>query len=157
MKWIIPILLLVSCGQDQTNNNHGYGFNYDDRGATGTRVRYSDESSIRLEDIERVYLATAECIGVDLPPGPLVIWVEEFRIGGPNGKFTFLPAEIFLDTGTIPVTNVVKNDRRFAENVLRHEFVHWILFTSGLLTDHQSHVDHDSTYFDACSYPSGVL
>ena len=150
---IAAIALLAACGRgdsDPAANNHGFGFQFDESGVTGLRVRYLDDTSPRLDFIEQMYRETMECVGFDAP-GPLVIWLPSVQ--SDDGENTF--GWIFLDTGTILADNnacILDNCKvlAFQGHVLKHQFVHWLLHRSGRLTEAQQHA-HAAVEFTSCT------
>lgn len=131
-------MLLIGCGGDN-QNNHGYGFNYDDQHA-GTRVRYADggpadptasttalwfQQTIECAD----EIGTAELSGVYVP-APLVIVV-------PPGTVDPFDGLIYYDTGTVLIERQWSQDR----GLYVHEFVHWLLYNRGApFDDNHGHI-----------------
>ena len=151
MKRILLLCLLVGCGEMDTN--HGYGYSYDEQGATGLRVRYLDETSPRLAFVEQMYRETMECTGVDAP-GPLVIYVPRGTIKDADGMN--VNGRTYLDTGTILIDNDsciiadVCKVLAWQGHVMKHEDVHWLLHWSGKLTEKQQYA-HAAPEFDTCT------
>lgn len=141
-KYIIPLFVfLAACGQPVPEDNYGYGWHYDESGATGARVRYFDDNSPRLAFIEQIFLDTQKCVGASAP-GPLVIFVDEM---------THVPehfrAFTHFDTGTVLIEKIIIYDpNAHVGGVLTHEFVHWIMHVNGM----PGNSDHASPLFVEC-------
>lgn len=122
------VLLLVGCGQSQNSDNYEYGWNYDEQGTTGIRVRYS-EYSPSLSDIEAMYNSLCACLGVTPPPGPLIIFAPL-----PNGIF----GKYLYDTRTIIVDDTLSPPDFY----LRHEMKHHVLSYAGVPFDENDSHEH---------------
>ena len=138
---LLCAFLLSACGQPVSEDNNGYGWNYDDSGQTGVRVRYFDENSPRLAFVEKIFIDTQECVGVSAP-GPLVIFVDEI---------TDVPEHVrgrtIYGTGTVLIEKIVIDDpNAHVGGVLTHEFVHWIMHVNNI----QGNGDHTSPLFVEC-------
>jgi len=139
-------LLLAACGQPVDGDNHGWGWQHDAQAADGLRVRYADDSTPRVDDIDAVYQAVAACMSVPLPHGPLLIFA-------PGILATTDVAGIgFLDTGTFVIdSSCIDLAAPGGQFTLRHELVHYLLDQIGFPRDRNQ--AHDSPYFSACVVP----
>lgn len=149
-KYIIPLfVLLAACGQPVSEDNNGYGWHYDESGATGLRARYYDSSSPRLETLEHVYAEVGACMGMadNMPPGPLVIFTT--NIIGIEGDRKYGMG--FLETKTILLDNTILFDLPGGFWTFRHELVHFFLHAQGFPTD--ANQRHESQLFTACTAP----
>lgn len=144
----LAVAALVGCGQPVPTDNHGYGWHYDEAGATGLRARYYDASSPRVNALERVYQEVASCTGTTgpLPPGPLVIFTT--GIVGAEGYRKY--GKGFLDTSTILLDATLNYDAPLVGFwVFRHELVHFFLHAQGVpIEDNQQ---HRSPLFNTCT------
>lgn len=143
----LVLAALVGCGQSMPEDNHGYGWHYDEAGATGLRVRYYDASSPRVDVLERVYREVATCMAMTdpLPPGPLVI----FTTGIVGAEGDWKPSKGWLDTGTILLDGTLRFDLSGGFWAYRHELVHFLLHASGFPIDRNQR--HDSILFMTCT------
>ena len=124
MKLLLLVLsmTLVSCG-----NNHGFGFDYEFITPLGIEFR-RDAGVVTLtaEEIDEDYLSVRECLGYSTEVDSLMIIISDAlgRFGVPDalGVFTINPNLIVLKSREYwwSTSNVRK--------VLRHEFVHYLLF-----------------------------
>ena len=133
--------LLLGCGTG--DNNHGYGYQYDQIGATGLRVRWSGAQLPSLTDIEKFYQETMTCTGISAT-GPLVIITDSLPAGGSLGL-------TFLDTGTILIPSLLDPDPRASFWTYKHEFIHYLLHQAGF--DPAANAAHLSPLFIECTQP----
>ena len=136
-------LLLSACGSDRDDDNHGFGFQFDEQAANGIRLRHQPDvvDPIRLATLADIYDQTQACTGISAP-GPFVIVVAE-RVdarGRPGGASTGL---IFYD----PPLILVVQGFTWPPSA-RHEFVHYLLDRIG--TSRASQTAHDSPFFVDC-------
>jgi hypothetical protein len=148
MKWVIPlIVVLAGCGQKQNEDNHGLGFEFSSKAASGLEVRYADPISADINDIDKIYQSVASCMNITVDTGPLVIFQPGFRNSQDGNGF------FWYDTDTVVMDNLASflpmGDGWIG---IRHEFVHYLLDISGLPEDRNS--AHDSRYFTDCVYRS---
>jgi hypothetical protein len=144
-----PLALLIAltgCGSETGNNNHGYGYHYDQIGATGLRVRYASAQLPALADIERLYQETEACTGITAT-GPLLIFTDP--VPGDSGTAY---GSAFLDTGTVFISTWLNTDASASFWTYKHEFVHYLLHQSGF--DITANADHQSPLFADCTQPS---
>jgi hypothetical protein len=157
MKWVLLVcLVLIGCGQQPANDNHGLGFGFDEQGATGVRVRYLDDNSPRLSYVETQWTFTTECINQKTgftyeTPAPLVIFI-------PDSDFTEMGQQL---DGTVTIEKqIVDSDigipgmRWTLAKVMHHEFIHWITRYHGLLTEDQQRTHASNLFFDCDGMPS---
>lgn len=138
---------LSACGSDHDNNN-GHGWEYHEIGETGLRVRYYDDSSPRLDALERVYREVAACMQMDPPPpGPLVIFTTDI-IGSEGDR---KPSRGYLEAQTILLDGTLRYTLPGDFWAFRHELVHLLLHVSGFPKD--ANVQHQSPLFTTCSAP----
>lgn len=143
MKLVILCLLLAGCGgcgQSGNDNNHGLGWHFDEEGPTGLRVRYADELSPRLENLEASYRKVSACTDTD-HRGPLIIFTRQFETHENHDAITY------LDNGTIVVSPDLAAVGETFE-LIRHEMVHYILWKSG--TENSKNAAHESAFFASC-------
>ena len=137
-KWILPLLLLVGCGETSDvidTNCHGYGCAFDAIDAeTGIRVRYDVPSNYTLADVSFLYKAVSQCMGTPTDNGPLVIFVNQIgynEAGAPYGGYYF-------SDGLMLVANQ-------HDYTIDHEFIHHTLAISG--ASDESNWEHQSPEF----------
>lgn len=131
--------LLIGCGSG--HDNYGYGYYYDEIGASGMRVRYNGYPTPTLAQIEALYNETMECVGV-ASNGPLVIFVHDTFANGVYGR-------TILSTGTILISSLLDPDLSLSFWMYKHEFVHYLLHQSGF--DPARNAAHDSPLFGTCA------
>lgn len=143
-------LLLAACGQSVPEDNNGYGWHYDESGATGLRVRYYDPTSPRLAILEQVYVEVGACMGMadNLPLGPLVIFTT--NIVGTGGERKY--GNGFLETKTILLDNTIRFDLPGGFWTFRHELVHFFLHAQGFPVE--ANRQHQSQLFTTCTAPT---
>lgn len=143
-KGLLILLLLTACG-GAVDDNHGYGWHYDEIGGSGLRVRFDDNARklVEFEEIEQWYLDVQECTGIKAN-GPLVIFVPE-KIGDGIGGWWF------WNSDTIIIWS--------AEHALffptrgsstKHEFIHYLLNENGY--PFKRNDSHDSYLWAQCSF-----
>lgn len=147
-KWILPLLLLVGCGDGYIDNNHGYGYHYDEADIeTGLRVRYSGAiNELSLADIATIYKDVSSCAGMT-GAGPLVVFTTDplyfnsARVGG-----------LYFYSGTV-VVDVVSSESEYVTTVrLRHELLHHLLDMNG--EPRADNAAHMSQLFFRCHLPT---
>lgn len=138
------LVALAGCGSDVGQDNHGYGYHYDEMGGTGLRVRYDGHPAPTLTQIETLYTETMDCMGIK-GNGPLVIFVHDTF--GANAVY----GQTFLDTGTILISSLLDPDPRLSFWTYKHEFIHHLLHQSGF--DPARNAAHDSPFFSSCTQP----
>lgn len=147
MGRILLVLLLVGCGQQQDETNHGYGWGYDQQSASGLRVRYVGQMLPPIELLDAAYLETAQCMQLEPPHGPLLIFANDV-LDRFNAEGTF-----FLDTGTAVIDSFLNDNAQTLNPYLlwafRHEMVHHILNETGFPI--QRNRAHDSPFFESCA------
>lgn len=143
---IVFSLLLSACGQDTSIDpvatNHGYGWDYDQSGDSGTRVHYADTAhpGVDFSIIEGWFLKMEECTGIKTN-GPLVAITAQQLIS-PAGES--VSGITYFDTGLIVVTDMSVQIGNTGL-VVKHEMIHYLLWMSGFPNDRNS--GHDSPYF----------
>ena len=140
---LLAACLLVSACHNDRDDNHGFGFHFDEQAANGLRLRHQPDviEPIRLATLVDIYDQTQACTGI-AAPGPFVIVVAE-RVdahGRPGGPSTGL---IFYD----PPLILIVQGFTWPPSV-RHEFVHYLLDRIG--TSRASQTAHDSPFFVDC-------
>lgn len=143
----LGMFFLAGCGVPD-NDNHGYGYAFDEAATDGLRVRYANDNPPRLTTLDKIYSDVAICMGTTSPPGPLVIFVDDLtaRVGN--------YAKTFLDTGTVlidsQITTLNWSGNPFPPPVfpIKHEMVHYILDRLGFPRDQNA--NHESVFFDSC-------
>lgn len=145
------VLWCAGCGNQQSNQesqaeaeaistNHGFGWSFDYKSdTTGLRVRNDRYPPIPLSDIER-FLTEVEASTGHVANGPLIIWTNYYDFFRTFGDLT--RGATYSDTGTIVVDDTLQTNPFFACLVLKHEFVHWIMWDSGANRDIQAHEHH---------------
>jgi hypothetical protein len=156
MKNFLALLLLAAlagCGAQTIDDNHGYGYAFDEQAASGLRVRYANANPPRIATLDSLYVGVAICMGVEvLPTGPLVILKDGLIASAGHDAMTL------LDTGTIlqdsQITTFDWSDAAIEfvvqarASTLNHEMVHFLLKETGFPDDRNS--AHDSPFFDSC-------
>lgn len=149
------LLFVAGCGapsEQVDNDNHGYGWQYDEIASSGLRVRYANDNPPRLATFENLYYTVATCMGIEvLPTGPLIIIKDGLISSAGHDAMTF------LDTGTILLDSQITTlDWSPAAPVpappyaIKHEIVHYLLEQIGFPRDRNA--AHDSPYFDSCGH-----
>lgn len=150
---LLLIAALAGCGEQAVDDNHGYGYGYDEMAEDGLRVRYANDQPPRMATLDEIYSGVATCMGIaNLPIGPLVI-LKDGLIASAGRD-----AMIFLDTGTILLDSQITTFGDWSltiqfpapRYVIKHEMVHYLLEQSGFprgLND-----SHQSPYFDSCGH-----
>lgn len=155
MKFTLLLLAaLAGCGgaMEPLDDNHGYGYSFDETAADGLRVRYANDSPPKIALLDDIYIAVATCMNVAiLPTGPLIIFKDALvASAGHDGM-------IFLDTDTIildsQITTLDWNANApiaAPQYVIKHELVHHLLEKTGLQRDLNN--AHESPFFDSCGH-----
>lgn len=148
-------VLLTACGV-QIDDNHGYGYAFDEAATDGLRVRYANSAPPRIDILDKAYVDTAACMSVQvLPTGPLMIFVDDLvaKVGH--------DALVHLDTGTILLDSLITT-RDWSPTatydptgIIKHEIVHFLLKQTGMPDDQNS--AHDSPFFTVCMPSAGVI
>jgi hypothetical protein len=146
---MILIAVLAGCGSETGQDNHGYGYQYDQDGATGLRVRWAGTQVPSLTNIEQLYQETMACTGITAT-GPLVIITEP--IPSSSGD---VYGSVFLDTGTVFISSWLDTDIEASFWAYKHEFVHYLLHQSGF--DVTANAAHQSPLFYSCTQPPSTL
>jgi hypothetical protein len=161
-KWVAVLLLaLAGCGDGdfgssvstKDDNNHGYGWGFDETVASGLRVRYANNDAPRLAVLDGFYSAVSLCMGVQPPPGPLIIIRDDIRkVYGEEGATFLESGTILLDSQitTLDWNSTLPWMEQAREFPPRHEMVHHILAQLGFPEDRNR--NHDSPYFAACDH-----
>lgn len=152
MKYVALLLALAGCAAQVNDDNHGYGYSFDEGAPDGLRVRYANDNPPRIALIDNIYTDVASCMNIAvLPAGPLVILKDGLisEIG--------LDAGTFLDTGTILLDSQITTLDWGASAqipapryVIKHEMVHYLLEQTGFQRDLNS--THQSPFFDSCGH-----
>lgn len=138
---LILYMILVGCGQD-SGNNHGYGWHFDEIGESGLRIRYSDSQLLadvlkNVSFFERNFQHVVSCTGITAP-GPLIVVVDELYVNGTRyGGWVHFDTNLVL----IEYTSMLR---------LNHEFVHYLLNVSGF--DANANSRHQSDLFEKCGF-----
>ena len=135
---------MLGCGAG--DNNHGYGYHYDQIGATGLRVRYAGTQLPSLADIEKLYQETMACTGISAT-GPLLIFTDPVPTSGDSEVY----GSVYLDTGTVFISTWLHTDTRLSSWTYKHEFVHYLLHQAGF--DPAANAAHQSPLFADCTQP----
>ena len=138
-KWILPLLLLVGCGDDDPPcGGYGCHTSYLDE-ETGVSARYDRESSVSQSDLVAIYKATMSCTGI-YAEGPAIVFVNEASDAH---------ARYFRSDRFIVIYNTAKSNPWGGEpGVIRHEMIHHLLgFTGATDADNGG---HGSPFFNIC-------
>lgn len=150
MRLLALLLVLTACGGDAQDKSGGFGDSFDERAASGLRVRYANDSPPRLTTIDGYYRAVAACMGISpLPTGPLVIIAADvLKNSGVDNKI-FFPETIVIDA---QVTTIDPNGLGAGamEFPFKHEMIHFLLNVTGFPVDRNT--NHDSPFFDSCAH-----
>lgn len=142
----LALLILAGCGSETGRDNHGWGYQYDQIGATGLRVRYAGIQLPTLADIEKLYQETEACAGISAT-GPLLIFTDPVPTSGDVPVY----GSALLDTGTVFISKRLDTDIRLSYWTYKHEFVHYLLHQSGF--DDTANANHQSPLFSDCTQP----
>jgi len=131
------VLALAGCGVPDDGNNHGYGYEYDVRGESGLRLRYSPtlQASDPFSNVayyERNFSEVEQCAHLSAP-APFLIIVPRGTFGYQGGsavvgKYYHHPSLIVIDESIIGY---------------RHEVIHYLLDYATGDSDH----NHTSQIF----------
>lgn len=153
MRYIALLLALSGCAEHAVDDNHGYGFSFDQSAPDGLRVRYANDQPPRVATLDEIYSDVATCMGIaNLPSGPLVILKDGLVASADHD------AMIFLDTGTIILDSQITAFGDWSltaplpapRYVIKHEMVHYLLKQTGFPDDLNN--AHASPYFDSCGH-----
>ena len=145
---ISTALALSGCGAaERSADNHGYGWGYDEVGASGLRLRYdpavTEASRYPLAVFEGAFATVVACLERDAP-GPLVVVVP---FGSLDGNPGFAPPPgahvgglYYFDTDLVVVTESLY--------ALPHELVHYLLDQARFPVDRNR--SHQDPGFDRC-------
>lgn len=149
-KWILPLLLLVGCGEGYIDNNYGYGYHYDEADIeTGLRVRYHPTARFQLSlaELTLLYKDIQSCAGLSAP-APLVIFTDtSITAPGPNGDIT--RQAFYFYSGTVIYNADLFLYMSMAH--MRHESLHHLLAMNG--ESDEDNYNHRSSLFEKCEQP----
>lgn len=148
--------LLAGCGGSDTNS--GYGWQYDAISDAGVRVQYHTATKRRaylsIETLDSVYLFVERCTGISAP-GPFVVILDHDPIEGHLGRYegaliavraTDPTKQYMFDTSFGLVSADGRDTFRW---LLAHEYVHYLLWTTGFPGDRNAAHNHD--FFTTCA------
>ena len=153
-KWILVLVLLAGCGQqeeqadDGAATNYGYGYNFDAITPSGLRLRYYTASTTmpfgdatyRATAMEQSFSQVKACTGLDGNP-PLVIIVPAGTFD-PSDEFTYFATNtILIEDGN--------HSWIYFEWLLQHGMVHALLASNGFHND--ANAAHESPLFELCA------
>lgn len=125
------VIFLAACGSgnDQPNDNHGYGFQFDVQSTTGMKLRGA--ADIHVLDV--AYEFVEGCTGLSAPP-PFVIIVAPHSLddGQWNGAYWDDPPLVLLDPSE--------------GDASKHEFIHYLQD----VVQHVQDTNHTSPLFAKC-------
>jgi len=146
---LFTILLLVGCGGADVNsdNNHGFGFEFDAQGESGMKLRSSPHNVqptefSTVEYYEGQFTELLKCTGLDAPVPPFVILDEvlDRELFGKDPSGVTLAGWAFVDPPLIVL------DFRYGY-LFKHEALHYLLdYTTG-----NSDPNHSSPLFSLCT------
>lgn len=135
--------VLSGCGgavEQNSDPNHGYGFEYNLESEDGTRVRYNNpitQAEFELYFAEP-YRATERCAEI-LTGGPLVVVVPKDSLLPSVGK-TYIQSDLLI---------LIDESWEHDSRVMMHESVHYLLAISGFPMDQNR--NHESPLFVKCA------
>lgn len=147
LYFLAAIALLAACGSNETADNHGYGWEFDEQAPSGLRVRYAGVTPrIEMSYIDALYAEVSQCTGVPAHGNPLIVFVESDALVM-NGNYS--AGVIFRDTGLILIDKKAAADYWYLfRSTARHELTHWLL--NGVIGD-EDHRNHTSVFFASCN------
>lgn len=156
IRIILVAVVLAGCGPQYSEDNHGYGWEFSEQSSlTGTRVRYYDAASPRIDEIDAWYLETKSCVEqvlarqVSPARGTLVVFTPNV----PDDDNALRTGLIYYDTGLVLIENSLVSPiwRDLVAHCIKHEFVHWLLYWAG-----ENAGDHGHPAFLSCA-PNALL
>jgi len=138
---VVAVLLLSGCGSsgDDDQCTEQYSTSSVQVGASGLMLEPSSNMHVTFPQIEQFYQQTKECMGV-VATGPIVSF-ENFN--GPLGIISVGTQHVRVNTNPVWERNCETD-----EDVLRHEFVHYLLHADGVSLE--DNVSHNSPLFGQC-------
>jgi hypothetical protein len=132
-------------------DNHGYGWEYDQTGASGLRLRYEEavasDDRAALQVFEAAFGRVEACLGI-AAGGPLVVVVPRGALDGRSGVTPAPGYHVgglyYFDTDLVVVTESLY--------ALRHELVHYLLDQAGFPV--QLNRAHEHAGFANCTGPA---
>lgn len=158
MKTLLALLalaLLGGCGYQLEDPHMGYGDSYDYAFADGLRFRNNPPVTAFTQTqtqhmIDDVYHEVEVCAGISAP-GPLIVAVPNGSID--VGGFQFNDLIVVTDNSAQDGWDIMPYTTG-PLSVLRHEIVHYLLWTNGFSDDDNYY--HRSPLFVQCSGSPGV-
>lgn len=136
---LIAALMLAGCYQVSTESEGKWSETSQE---TGIRVRWHPASarSLVLQDLDRLYRQTEQCTKLSALGPDIIEAVESIEVGG-NVYYGYT----WFDDGLIL--------SMMYEDVLKHEFVHYLLAENG--EDPDRNREHESFLFVLCGWIAG--
>lgn len=114
-------------------------------GTSGLTLAPSQNMYMTFPQMEALYNQMKQCVGVNPPVGPTVYY-KNFSQNNLGAAWAFQTSMvIWVNNDNVSLIRNCHSD----QEALRHEFVHYLLYASGL--DLASNADHDSNYFTKCN------
>lgn len=143
---LVIMLLLVGCETD--NNNHGYGFEYDEISDLGIKIRYFSGAFMAPPiEIDSAFNNAKLCTGLEAPPPPYVVIVSDrefINFDAPNADLN----GVFLTSPNL-IAIIDDGVRVGSYGTLNHEYIHYLSYMNGFNSDFNS--DHSNLFFLTCS------
>lgn len=156
---VLALVVCSGCGSGQSPQesqeqvqaiatNHGYGYEFDYESATtGIKIRNDKFAPLPIATIDTYFTEVESCIGASVR-GPLIIWTNNPQDFAGIGEFA--RGKTYMDTGTVVLDDALQTDAYGSRLLSKHEFIHWVLWESGINRNGDDHKNHTAPQFSNC-------
>lgn len=142
---LIGALALSGCGGGADLDMCYYTQSSEQRsGATGLTLAPSKDMYVSFADMERFYTEMQNCTGIHPAAGPTVYY-KRFAENNLGQAWAFQTQNVIW----VNTDQALNRNCHSDEQALKHEFVHYLLYASGVPAD--VNANHDSAYLEQCA------
>lgn len=146
---LLASLILGGCGTTPENSHckDRYSSATTQVGASGLVLEPSENMYVDFWRIETFYQEVSQCMEVAGATGPTVAFLNfaENEMGGSAGTYSLGTQRLYVNTNE----EIRVRDCESDERVLKHEYVHHLLWASGVAFE--NNINHRSPFFGWCA------
>lgn len=146
---LLSSLILGGCGTTPENSHckDRYSSATTQVAASGLVLEPSENMYVDFWRMETFYQEVAWCMEMETPTGPTVAFLNftEAGMGGSAGTYSLGTQRLYVNTNEEIRVRDCKSD----EQVLKHEYVHHLLWASGVAFE--NNINHRSAFFGWCT------